>query len=138
MSGQVLNMPLRCACLAYFFKKQIGEISSNVQQYTALYVVQDLSINQTFLNSIFPIIVPAGKYTLKLINSCIKIWFQTFPQITKKGKKMALFLSIQDFIVIFEHASQLAIVPFSLVQNICLSAGVATRRATKINMNMYL
>ena len=87
MSGQVLNMPLRCACLAYFFKKQIGEISSNVQQYTALYVVQDLSINQTFLNSIFPIIVPAGKYTLKLINTCIKIWFQTFPQITKKGKK---------------------------------------------------
>ena len=39
------------------------------------------------LNSIFPIIVPAGKYTLKPINSCIKTWFQIFPQITKKAQK---------------------------------------------------
>ena len=28
--------------------------------------------------------------------------------------------------------------PFSLVQNVYLSAGVATRRATKINMNICL
>ena len=45
------------------------------------------SINQAFLNSIFLIIVPAGKYTLKPINSCIKTWFQIFLQIAKKPQK---------------------------------------------------
>ena len=32
-------------------------------------------IDYNLLNSIFPIIVPVGKYTLKPINSCTRTWF---------------------------------------------------------------
>ena len=45
---------------------------------------------------------------------------------------MSFFLSLQNFIVISENI----IKPFSLVQNVYLSAGVATGKATKISQNL--
>ena len=49
-----------------------------------------------------------------------------------------LWLSFQDFIIISESELELAIMPFSQVRNAYLSAGVATRRVTKISANMCL
>ena len=42
--------------------------------------VRPFSIDQTILNSILSIIIAAVKYALKLINSCIRTWFQLSPQ----------------------------------------------------------
>ena len=47
-----------------------------------------------------------------------------------------LSLSFYDFIIISE--SDLPVMPFSLVRNTYLSAGVAIRRVTKISANMCL
>ena len=44
---------------------------------------------------------------------------------------------MQDFLVIYENVLVVVTVPFSLVRNIYLSAGVA-RRATRISTNMFL
>ena len=58
--------------------------------------------------------------------------------VNKKDTRIGLFISLQDFIVIFENVLLFVIVPFSLVRNVYLSAGVATRRATKISTNLCL
>ena len=45
------------------------------------------SIDKTLINSIFQIIVPARKNTLKSINGCIRTWFQISPHLTKKAQE---------------------------------------------------
>ena len=107
-----------------------------MQQCTALYVVPDSFYKIQFsfvLNSIFPITVLAGKYRLRPINSCIRTSFRISLQLTKKAKQQFLFK-----VVIFKNVLKLVIVSCLFVQNVCLSTGVATRRAIKISANMYL
>ena len=71
----------------YFLQNRLLRLMTIYNNAQSCMSCKTYSIDQTLLNSIFSIIVPAGKYTLKLINSCIKTWFQIFPQITKKAQK---------------------------------------------------
>ena len=56
------------------------------------------------------------------------------PQVTKKPQELAYFYQYRLLTLSFIDCYR----PFPLVQNTYLSAGVATRRATKISPNMYL
>ena len=64
-----------------------NEATCNNTQRCLLF--KTFSIDLTRLNSIFPIVAAAVRYTLKSINSCIRAWFQLSPPSAKKTPEWA-------------------------------------------------